>query len=203
MSLNKIGITGTIGSGKSVLSAYLLGWDYMVIDADEVGRYLVEPGSELLNKIDEAFAETVLEEDGSLNREKLGEIIFADEKKREKLNSIMHPAIVKSILQMLDDRKGTIFIEMPLLFENRKALEAEGLRFDEVWLVDADPDVRIKRLMARDKIDEVYAKQKIASQMPAEEKRALADKIFENSGDLMALYAQVDKALEELRGEEV
>lgn len=203
MSLNKIGITGTIGSGKSVLSAYLLGWDYMVIDADEVGRYLVEPGSELLNKIDETFEEGVLAEDGSLNREKLGEIIFADEKKREKLNSIMHPAIVKSILQMLDDRKGTIFIEMPLLFENRKALEAEGLRFDEVWLVDADPDVRIKRLMARDKIDEAYAKQKIASQMPAEEKRALADKIFENSGDLMALYAQVDKALEELRGEEV
>lgn len=203
MSLNKIGITGTIGSGKSVLSAYLLGWDYMVIDADEVGRYLVEPGSELLNKIDEAFEEGVLAEDGSLNREKLGEIIFADEKKREKLNSIMHPAIVKNILQLLDDRKGTIFIEMPLLFENRKELEAEGLRFDEVWLVDADPDVRIKRLMARDKIDEAYAKQKIASQMPAEEKRALADKIFDNSGDLMALYAQVDKALEELRGEEV
>ena len=203
MSLNKIGITGTIGSGKSVLSAYLLGWDYMVIDADEVGRYLVEPGNELLNKIDEAFEEGVLAEDGSLNRKKLGEVIFADEKKREKLNSIMHPAIVKSILQILDDRKGTIFIEMPLLFENRKALEAEGLRFDEVWLVDADPDVRIKRLMARDKIDEAYAKQKIASQMPAEEKRALADKIFENSGDLMALYAQVDKALEELRGEEV
>lgn len=203
MSLNKIGITGTIGSGKSVLSAYLLGWDYMVIDADEVGRYLVEPGNELLNKIDEAFEEGVLAEDGSLNRKKLGEVIFADEKKREKLNSIMHPAIVKSILQILDDRKGTIFIEMPLLFENRKALEAEGLRFDEVWLVDADPDVRIKRLMARDKIDEAYAKQKIATQMPAEEKRALADKIFENSGDLMALYAQVDKALEELRGEEV
>lgn len=80
MSLNKIGITGTIGSGKSVLSAYLLGWDYMVIDADEVGRYLVEPGSELLNKIDETFEEGVLAEDGSLNREKLGEIIFADEK---------------------------------------------------------------------------------------------------------------------------
>lgn len=203
MSLNKIAITGTIGSGKSALSAYLLGWDYMVIDADEVGRFLVEPESELLKEIDDAFPEGVIAEDGSLNREKLGEIIFNDDEKREKLNGIMHPAISKYILKIIEDRKGTIFFEVPLLFENRKALEEEGLTFDEVWLVDADDDVRIERLMARDQISEEYAKQKIASQMPAEEKRALSDKIFENSGDLMSLYNQVDKALEELRGEEI
>lgn len=203
MSLNKIAITGTIGSGKSALSAYLLGWDYMVIDADEVGRYLVEPGSDLLKEIDDAFPEGVLASDGSLNREKLGEIIFNDEEKRKTLNGIMHPAISKYILKIIEDRKGTIFFEIPLLFENRKALEEEGLTFDEVWLVDADPDVRIQRLMARDQIGEEYAKQKIASQMPAEGKRALADKVFENSGDLMALYSQVDEALEELRGEEI
>lgn len=203
MSLNKIAITGTIGSGKSALSAYLLGWDYMVIDADEVGRFLVEPGSDLLKEIDAAFPEGVLASDGSLNREKLGEIIFNDEEKRKKLNSMMHPAISKYILKIIEDRKGTIFFEVPLLFENRKALEEEGLTFDEVWLVDADDAIRIERIMARDRISEEYAKQKIASQMPAEEKRALADKIFENSGDLMALYSQVDEALEELRGEEI
>lgn len=203
MSQNKIAITGTIGSGKSALSAYLLGWDYMVIDADEVGRFLVEPESELLKEIDKAFPEGVLAEDGSLNREKLGEIIFNDDEKREKLNSIMHPAISKYILKIIEGRKGTIFFEVPLLFENRKELENEGLTFDEVWLVDADDAVRIERLMARDKISEEYAKQKIASQMSAEEKRALADKVFENSGDLMSLYNQVDKALEEMRGEEI
>ncbi|MDD7363317.1 MAG: dephospho-CoA kinase [Peptoniphilus sp.] len=203
MNQNRIGITGTIASGKSALSSYLLGWDYMVIDADVIARNLVEPGSDLLKKIQDAFSEDdVIKADGSLDREKLGEIVFHDEVKREKLNDLMHPAIVEAMLHLISDKKGVVFLEIPLLFENKDALKKDGLDFDEIWLVDADPDVRIERLMKRDGIDEDYARQKIATQMPAEEKRRLADKVFDNSGDLITLYNQVDRALEELRGEE-
>lgn len=203
MSQNRIGITGTIASGKSVLSAYLLGWDYRVIDADGIARSIVEPGSEVLGRIVDAFSEeNILLSDGSLDREALARIIFKDEAKRERLNALMHPEIVKVMLELAEGRKGVVFFDIPLLFENREVLEAEGLHFDAVWLVDADPDVRLKRLMARDGIDETYAKQKIESQMPAEEKRGLADVVFDNSGNLMDLYKQVDRALEALNGEE-
>lgn len=201
MSQNRIAITGTIASGKSVLSAYLLGWDYAVIDADDIARELVEPESDVLNAIKEAFSDDVIKPDATLDREKLASIIFKDENKREVLNRIMHPAIAKAISAMIRDKKGVIFFEIPLLFENRETLAENGLTFDEIWLVDADEKVRIKRLMERDQIDEAYAKEKINSQMPSKEKRRLADKVFDNSKDLLHLYKQVDQAMEALRGE--
>ena len=201
MKQNKIGITGSIASGKSVLTAYLLGLGFPVIDADAIARDLVHPGSETLKKIAEIFGDDMIQSDGNLDRDKLGKRVFTDEDARNRLNEIMHPAIVGAMLDLSENFHGLVFYDVPLLFEQIDDIKENGLDFDAIWLVDADEDVQLARLMARDGIDEAYAKEKIASQMPLEEKKKLATVVFDNSGDLMNLYNQVDDALEALPGE--
>lgn len=201
MKQNKIGITGSIASGKSVLTAYLLGLGFPVIDADAIARDLVHPGSDTLKEIADIFGEDMIQSDGNLDRDKLGKRVFSDEDARNRLNDIMHPAIVRAMLDLSENFHGLVFYDVPLLFEQIDDIKESGLEFDAIWLVDADEDVQLARLMARDNIDEAYAKEKIASQMPLEEKKKLATVVFDNSGDLMNLYNQVDDALEALPGE--
>lgn len=201
MKQNKIGITGSIASGKSVLTAYLLGLGFPVIDADAIARDLVHPGSDTLKEIADIFGEDMILSDGNLNRDKLGKRVFSDEDARNRLNEIMHPAIVRAMLDLSENFHGLVFYDVPLLFEQIDDIKESGLEFDAIWLVDAKEDVQLARLMARDGIDEAYAKEKIASQMPLEEKKKLATVVFDNSGDLMNLYNQVDDALEALPGE--
>ena len=201
MKQNKIGITGSIASGKSVLTAYLLGLGFPVIDADAIARDLVHPGSDTLKEIAEIFGDDMIQSDGNLDRDKLGKRVFSDEDARNRLNEIMHPAIVSAMLDLSENFHGLVFYDVPLLFEQIDDIKESGLEFDAIWLVDADEDVQLARLMARDGIDEAYAKEKIASQMPLEEKKKLATVVFDNSGDLMNLYNQVDDALEALPGE--
>lgn len=201
MKQNKIGITGSIASGKSVLTAYLLGLGFPVIDADAIARDLVHPGSDTLKEIADIFGEDMILSDGNLDRDKLGKRVFSDEDARNRLNEIMHPAIVSAMLDLSENFHGLVFYDVPLLFEQVDDIKESGLEFDAIWLVDANEDVQLARLMARDGIDEAYAKEKIASQMPLEEKKKLATVVFDNSGDLMNLYNQVDDALEALPGE--
>lgn len=131
----------------------------------------------------------------------MGKRVFSDEDARNRLNEIMHPAIVSAMLDLSENFHGLVFYDVPLLFEQIDDIKESGLEFDAIWLVDANEDVQLARLMARDGIDEAYAKEKIASQMPLEEKKKLATVVFDNSGDLMNLYNQVDDALEALPGE--
>lgn len=201
MKQNKIGITGSIASGKSVLTAYLLGLGFPVIDADAIARDLVHPGSDTLKEIADIFGEDMILSDGNLDRDKLGKRVFSDEDARNRLNEIMHPAIVSAMLDLSENFHGLVFYDVPLLFEQIDDIKESGLEFDAIWLVDANEDVQLAHLMARDGIDEAYAKEKIASQMPLEEKKKLATVVFDNSGDLMNLYNQVDDALEALPGE--
>lgn len=203
MNQNKIGITGSIASGKSVLTAYLLGLGYPVIDADAIAADLVRPGSDTLRQIAEAFGDDVLQPDGALDRDKLGQLVFKDEVARRKLNDLMHPAIIRAMMELSESFHGLVFYDIPLLFEEYDAIKANGLEFDAIWLVDADEEVQLARLMARDNIDEAYAREKIASQMPLAEKKSRAQAVFDNSGDLMNLYNQVDEALEAWTGEKM
>lgn len=203
MNQNKIGITGSIASGKSVLTAYLLGLGYPVIDADAIAADLVRPGSDTLRQIAETFGDDVLQPDGALDRDKLGQLVFKDEDARRKLNDLMHPAIIRAMVDLSENFHGLVFFDIPLLFEEYDAIKANGLDFDAVWLVDADEEVQLARLMARDNIDEAYAKEKIASQMPLGEKKSRAHAVFDNSGDLMNLYNQVDEVLEAWTGEKM
>lgn len=179
-----IGITGGIASGKSTVTEILKKrFSYCVIDADLLARQAVEPGSPGLIKIAAVFGQEVINECGELNRSMLGEMIANDEQARKKLNAIVHPEIKKLYDQEIDfyRRSGipTVFYDCPLLFETHQQNTV-----DETILVVADKEIRVNRLMKRDKFTREQALKRIEMQMTDEEKIVLADTIIENNGSL-------------------
>lgn len=193
MNQNRIVITGTISSGKSSLSDILRKKGYLVIDSDKINAKLLEKDQinyrEILSSgaFDEAF------EDGIINKKILGEIIFNDPKKRELINKISHKNIISYINKEIENSKEkNVFIEIPLYFQMKEKFPCEY-----VWLVTANKDVQIKRLMNRDKIDKDFAIKKINSQnfLLMKEK---SDLIFDNSTSLDDLEKKVDIALDNL-----
>lgn len=196
-----IGLTGSIGAGKSTVAARLKALGAYVIDADEVAREVSSRGSEGLREIVSAFGEGVLQADGALDRKKLAAIVFAEEEKRLALNAVLHPRILnamrKRAAEVLAAKKNAIVVyDMPLLIET-----GEHARVDSVWLVTASDEARIARVMARDACTRDEARSRIAAQMPQEEKCAYAHEIIDNSGDLNALYARVDALYETSKGQ--
>ena len=196
-----IGLTGSIGAGKSTVAARLKALGAYVIDADEIAREASSRGSEGLREIVSAFGEGVLQADGALDRKKLAAIVFAEEEKRLALNAVLHPRILnamrKRAAEVLAAKKNAIVVyDMPLLIET-----GEHARVDSVWLVTASDEARIARVMARDACTRDEARRRIAAQMPQEEKRAYAHEIIDNSGDLNALYARVDALYETSKGQ--
>lgn len=187
-----IGLTGGIASGKSTVTNILQKrFNLIVIDADQLARQAVEPGSLGLIRIAETFGESVLFENGELNRSLLGEIIANDERARKKLNAIVHPEVKKLYDQQVSFYESmgipVIFYDCPLLFE-------ENLHetVDETMLVIADTEIRIERIMARDGLTRDDAWKRITMQMPDIEKIALADTIIENNGSLDELLIAVN-----------
>ena len=193
MNQNKIVITGTIASGKSSLSEILKKKGYQVIDSDKVNKKLLEKDQinykEILSSkaFDEAF-----DADG-LDKKKLAEIIFNNREKRELINKITHKNIIAYINSLIKEKKEkNIFVEIPLYFQMKEKFPCEY-----VWLVTANKDVQIKRLMARDKIDKDFAIKKINSQNFSLMKEK-SDLIFDNSTSLDDLEKKVDIALDNL-----
>lgn len=199
MNQNKkiIGLTGSIATGKSLVSKYLSDKGLKVIDADKMARVAVEK-KEVIDKIKLAFGEDIYN-GNELDRDKLGKIIFKDDSEREKLNSIMFPVIYKLINDEIKRNDGIIFVDIPLLFENEEINRENNLFFDEIWLVYLDRDTQVERLMLRDNIDRDYAKEKISSQISVEEKKKKSDIIIDNSGDIKKTYEQVDEFLGKLK----
>ncbi|EEB09111.1 dephospho-CoA kinase [Schizosaccharomyces japonicus yFS275] len=191
-----IGLTGTIASGKSTVSNYIKKQHNLpVIDADVVAHRVVEPGTPCLKKIVREFGTEVLKNDGSLNRPALGRIIFGDEQKRLRLNSIVHPAVRKEMLKELwryyIRGTGIVFLDVPLLFEARMHL----LCTTTVTIVCSPMNVK-RRLMARNpELSEKEVEQRIHSQMSSQEKTQLTDFVLENESDVLSLYARVDRLL--------
>ncbi len=195
MSADKLilGITGNIASGKSAVARMFAAHGAALIDADHLAREIVAPGHPVLQQLVKRFGSEVLCENGELDRERLGQIIFADKRAREDLNGITHPAIGKLATERLRQLKATpgiplVVYEAPLLFE----AGAEG-RVDQVLVVKIDPAVQLQRLMARDGFAETAARQRIATQMPQEEKLARADYVIDNSKSIAALQLRVDE----------
>lgn len=184
-----IGITGNIGSGKSEVSRYLTSLGYPLIDADVISRQVVEPGEIGLIRIVEAFGDTILNFDHTLNRRKLGDLIFNNDILRKKLNDILHPQIKQRIKQCIEayQNEDFIFVDVPLLFETDSRSN-----YDEVILIYAPESVCLSRVMARDAISEDLAIKKIRSQMSAELKRSLSDYVISNYTDIETLHNQVD-----------
>jgi dephospho-CoA kinase len=195
-----IGLTGSIGAGKSTVAARLKALGAYVIDVDEIAREVSSRGSEGLGEIVSTFGEGVLQADGMLDRKKLAAIVFAEEKKRLALNAILHPRILNAMRERAEEvlaakKTAIVVYDMPLLIET-----GEYARVDSVWLVTASDETRIARVMARDACTRDEARRRIAAQMPQQEKRAYAHEIIDNSGDLNALYARVDALYETAKG---
>ncbi len=190
-----IGLTGGIGSGKSTVSDYLISKGFYVLDADRIAREIVLPGSEMLIELKAIFGAEIILEDGSLNRKKLGEIIFSDAEKKKVLDKLMHTRVLEMIHErILEYHEGKIiFIDAPLLFET-------GLdrSVSEVWVIDVEDEIRIRRIMERDGLEREDILKRIRSQMGRKEKNRRADAVLDNSGDVKALYQQIEKLLENI-----
>lgn len=189
-----IGLTGGIGSGKSAASNYLISKKIDVIDADKVAREITAPGSETLKELADAFGSDIILPDGTLDRKKLGDIVFGNSDKMRMLNNITHRKITEKIKKKITDSDSEIVVvDAPLLIET-------GLNCftDEVWVVDADEKIRIDRLMKRDNLTEAEIKRRINSQLTREERLKYADVVIDNSGTLKHLTDQLDKQIERL-----
>lgn len=190
-----IGLTGGIASGKSTIARMLEKMGASVIDADQLSRDAVIPGSLALSEIAEEFGPSILNQDGTLNRAALGKIIFADPDSRHLLEAITHPAIASLARERLDslERKGVeVAVYMaPLLVE-----AGVSGRVDEIWVVFVDTETQVMRLMARDGISREEALQRINSQMPMEEKRHFGKVVIDNRGSLDDAERQVRAAWE-------
>ncbi|RMF47314.1 MAG: dephospho-CoA kinase [Deltaproteobacteria bacterium] len=195
-----LGITGNIASGKSRVAARFGELGAAVVSADQLAREAVAPGTAALAAIVRRFGQAILRDDGSLDRQKLGGLVFADSEARRQLESITHPAIARLAEERLMRLRGTrklIVYEAPLLFE----AGAEG-RVDRVLVVTAEEEVRLARLMDRDGLDRRAALQRIRAQLPQEQKAVRADYVIDNSGDWQECCRQVDALWRELTASE-
>jgi dephospho-CoA kinase len=185
-----VGLTGGIASGKSTVATMLRELGAKIINADDLARAIVQPGKEAWKEIVAAFGTEVLRPDRAIDREKLRTTIFQDAAARKRLDSITHPrirALAQARAQELAAKGAAIVIyEAPLLFEKEAHL---WLR--PVILVACDDFLQRRRLKARDRLNDAEIEQHIKAQMPLSEKRALADFVIENNGDLEDLKKQV------------
>lgn len=192
----RVGLTGGIGAGKSEVSARLAAQGAVVIDADAIAREVVEPGTEGLAEVVEAFGPEVLLPDGRLDRPRLGEIVFADPELRGKLNAIVHPRVGARMAE-LEREAGPASIvvhDVPLIAESGRT-DA----YDLVVVVDVPPRVQLDRLVRRRGMTREQAEARMAAQASREQRLAIADIVIDNSSSLTELDRQVGDLWSELR----
>lgn len=190
-----IGLTGGIGSGKSTVAAYLKELGCSIVDADQIAREIVEPGSPVLWQLASAFGSQILLPDGSLDRRRLAAVAFASEEGKETLDRITHGEIQMRMQAVIDEFQGEIlFLDVPLLFESGMDKMA-----DQVWVVDTEDELRIKRVMDRDGLSEEEIRARMGRQMAREEKLSRADSVLSNSGSLQELFMQIDQLVGDKR----
>ena len=195
-----VGLTGGISSGKSTVSSYLKQLKIPVIDADEVARKVVEPNSQGAREIRKTFGSDVFEEDGSLNRQKLGSLIFSNAENRQKLDDLLQPLIKIMILDEIEEyrQKGEnmIVLDLPLLFEKQYEELCE-----EIIVVYIPKELQLERLMRRNQYTKQEALSRIDSQLSIEEKRKRATVLLDNQGTIQQLYQQVEQWLVETKND--
>ena len=194
-----IGLTGGIGSGKSETARHLVSLGAVHVDADAISRSLTAPGGEALEPIREVFCDGVFFEDGTLDRRALGDMVFNDVAARRALEGIIHPRVQRATMEAVDkareDGADAVLLDVPLLFET--GMDA---LCDVNWLITADREQRIQRVMARDGLAREAVEARINSQMSDEEKAARATKVIKNDqsveklkNELTGLYNQLLK----------
>jgi len=187
----RVGLTGNIASGKSEIARMLADRGATVIDADVLAREAVRPETQALKDIVKRWGKDILKKDGSLDRAALRQIVFADQSELDALNRIVHPGVTRlrdrEIARARERGDQIVVCVIPLLFERNIVEE-----FDAIVLVDAPRPLRLERMVASRGLEATDAMNMIASQMPAELKRARADYVIENNGSLQDLQRDVD-----------
>jgi len=190
----RVGLTGSIGVGKSFVGSVFVELGCRLLDADATAREVVLPGTAGLAAVVKEFGPEVLQTDGTLDRKQLGAVVFGDEQKRRRLNAILHPRIIEKQDQILqqwesEEPNGIGIVDAALMIES-----GGYKRFDKLIVVHCRPEVQLERLMLRDGLSRDEAQKRIDSQMPQEEKQRYADYLIDTS-DGFELTRQRTKAV--------
>ncbi|MGH2360719.1 MAG: dephospho-CoA kinase [bacterium] len=188
-----IGLTGGIATGVSTVAQMFRELGAIIIEADKIARDVVEPGTQTYRRIVETFGPEVLSADGTIDRKRLGQIVFADDAARRRLNRITHSAIRRRIEEEVERLRGSnpdaiVLIDVPLLLDTTGP---DTFDMDGVIVVTAAKDAQIERLMRRDTLPEEDAQRRVAAQRPVDEKAEEADWIVRNTGSLEETRRQV------------
>ena len=190
--MSVIGITGGIGTGKSTVTQFLLSKNYRVIDADLISRQVTRGKTETVDKLAQTFGKKILKEDGTLNRQALADQVFGNQEREKLLEKIVTQKVVSIIEKQVSEAgEELVFMDVPLLFETGLDRLA-----DSIWVVTACEELRIRRVMERDKITCQQVKSRMNCQMPEEEKLKRATVILDNSGDKETLFKRIEMELE-------
>ncbi|HVF28570.1 MAG TPA: dephospho-CoA kinase [Pyrinomonadaceae bacterium] len=195
----RVGLTGSIAVGKTFIAATLAELGCRVLDADSVARTVVEPGQEGLKAVIEAFGTAILTQDGQLDRARLGAIVFAEEKRRQLLNSILHPLIIAAQDEQLrewerEEPGGIAVVDAALMIES-----GSFRRFDKLIVAHCSAKVQIERLMKRNGLTRLEAEKRITAQMPQEEKMRYADYLIDTSGSFEESRRQTQQVYNSLK----
>jgi len=195
----KVGLTGSIAVGKSFVVDVFRELGCHVLDADKTSREVVEPGTVGLERIVETFGDEILMSDGTLNRNKLGGIVFADESKRQLLNSIVHPLVIEGQNEWIEalekaDPQGIAIVDAALMIES-----GGYKRFDKLIVVWCRAEVQLERLMLRDRLSADEAARRIAAQMSQDDKKSYADLLIDTSDGFAEARRQTIEIFEQLR----
>lgn len=190
-----IGLTGSIATGKSTVSKYLIKKGYKVVDADKITHELMKKDNINYVEIVKHFGNSILDKDDEIDRKKLANIVFSDENKLNTLNNLTHPNIFNKINETIEESdEKIIFLDIALLIEFIKN-NIWNISLDEIWLVYVNKDIQLERLMKRNNFSEKEAKIRIKAQMDIDEKIKYSDFILYNDRDLEYLYKQIDERL--------
>ncbi|MEE9213184.1 MAG: dephospho-CoA kinase [Thermodesulfobacteriota bacterium] len=193
-----IGLTGNIGSGKSTVAEMFRQLGAKIIDADSIARKIVEPGQRAWKEIKDVFGDEVISSDQSIDRQKLGDIVFNDVSKRALLDNITHPKIFDEINNLVNeyekDHSNVVIIEAALIIEKGGLLDL----IDKLILVVVDEDTQTKRIKLRDDIPSDQIQSRIKSQMQISEKKKYADYIIDNNGSVLKTRTQANKIWKEI-----
>lgn len=195
----KVGLTGSIAVGKSYVCDCFRELGCHVLDADKTAREVVEPGTDGLHQVVDKFGNVVLLPSGELDRKKLGAIVFADEEKRQILNSIVHPLVIEAQDRWIkecerSDPDGIAIVDAALMIES-----GGYKRFDKIIVVWCKPALQLERLMLRDNLSETQAKIRIVAQMPQDEKKRFADHLIDTSHGFDDTRRQAQEIVDQLR----
>ena len=195
----KVGLTGSIAVGKSYVCEILRELGAFVLDADQTAREVVKPNTNGLQLIVENFGAGILQSNGELDRAKLGAIVFGNEQKRQLLNNIVHPLVIQAQNEWLrqcekSEPRGIAVIDAALMIESESYK-----RFNKIIVVWCEPAIQLRRLMLRNNLSEAEAVQRIAAQMPQEEKKRYADFLIDTSEGFEAARQQTVEIFEQLK----